>query len=271
MPELPEVESARKCVELSCIGALIERIITEEQGGGPRNGLVDDKVILNKHQEFEGNLTGKTISGVKRRGKYLWIEIESCSSAILFHFGMTGCLLVEGQNVPTYRSFVVSEEWPPKFSKIEIRLSTGKSLVFCDPRRLGRVQLIADPLRSQPVSKLASDPFLDSLSLPEFRSRLSAYTSDVKSIFLDQEKIYCGLGNWLCDEIFYQSKIHPASKSDAIASDEGLSAQLQNSVHNVVRFAVEVNADYKRFPENWLFHYRWGKKIKKLPNGKLYT
>ena len=35
----------------------------------------------------------------------------------------------------------------------------------------------------------------------------------------------------------------------------------------VIQFAVEVDADCSRFPLEWLFHFRWGKKVAKV-NGK---
>ena len=42
MPELPEVESARKLVQTHCLGSKIIRFVSNEQGNGPRHGLFDD-------------------------------------------------------------------------------------------------------------------------------------------------------------------------------------------------------------------------------------
>ena len=36
----------------------------------------------------------------------------------------------------------------------------------------------------------------------------------------------------------------------------------------VIQYAVEVDADCDRFPLEWLFHFRWGKKPGKV-NGKI--
>ena len=55
---------------------------------------------------------------------------------------MTGSCLVRGQPAPKYKSFSVDEaSWPPKYTKLELALSDGGRLAYCDPRRFGRVKL----------------------------------------------------------------------------------------------------------------------------------
>ena len=44
MPELPEVEAQRRTIEAATVGKQIVTLVTLEQGGGPRDGLYDDKV-----------------------------------------------------------------------------------------------------------------------------------------------------------------------------------------------------------------------------------
>ncbi|RYY73012.1 hypothetical protein EON63_20195, partial [archaeon] len=58
MPELPEVEAARKFVEELCVGSKIVKMETKEQGGGPRDGLFDDIVI-----ETDNKLSPDTSGG----------------------------------------------------------------------------------------------------------------------------------------------------------------------------------------------------------------
>ena len=61
------------------------------------------------------------------------------SLSVLFHFGMTGTFVIEGEQIPHYKSFKIqAETWPPKFSKIEMQLSNGKRVAFTDPRRFAR-------------------------------------------------------------------------------------------------------------------------------------
>jgi hypothetical protein len=38
-----------------------------------------------------------------------------------------------------------------------------------------------------------------------------------------------------------------------------------------VKYAVEVDADMGRFPKEWLFHHRWGKKPGKVNGNTFFT
>jgi len=67
----------------------------------------------------------------------------------------------------------------------------------------------------------------------------------------------CGIGNWLVDEILYQSAIHPAQRCNTLTSCQLSTLHIQ--IQTVINKSVEVNADHKLFPSHWLFKYRWGK------------
>ena len=45
MPELPEVERARRLLVEHCVGLKIIKCVAVEQGGGPRDGKFDEIVI----------------------------------------------------------------------------------------------------------------------------------------------------------------------------------------------------------------------------------
>ena len=230
MPELPEVESARRLVERNCVGYKIRSVNVYEQGNGPRNGLFDDivyetKIVENagdikdsdyfdsnvlKPSHYEKALVNQIINKVHRKGKQLWFElrvssrssttIDIGSSFILFHFGMTGSFVVKGVDAPSYMSFKVRDEiWPPKFTKFEIIFENNIQLAFTDPRRLGRIRLRNEDLMSHlPISKLAMDPIINEneFTIEYFKSSLAKYTCPIKALLLDQEKVICGIGNW---------------------------------------------------------------------------
>ena len=52
------------------------------------------------------------------------------------------------------------EAWPPRFTKLELQFEAGNALAFCDPRRLGRLRLRADPQNEEPWRSLAPDPLI---------------------------------------------------------------------------------------------------------------
>eukprot|EP01031_Cornospumella_fuschlensis_P029567 gene29567-35686_t len=184
MPELPEVESARKFVEELCSGNKVVRLETKEQGGGPRDGQFDEIVIEGSsksglssdgsaaqsqiaiERELEKVMLNNTLLSVKRKGKNLWFNFsKNADICVLFHFGMTGSFVVRDHPIPTYKSFkVVSEhDWPPKFTKLELQFSNGIQLAFCDPRRLGRIRIRKNCENCPPLSDLAPDPVTEPL------------------------------------------------------------------------------------------------------------
>lgn len=68
MPELPEVEAARKAIEDNCLGKRIKKSIVAN----------DSKVIDGvSASDFEASLSGKTIVAAHRKGKNLWLELDS--------------------------------------------------------------------------------------------------------------------------------------------------------------------------------------------------
>ncbi|GKB35240.1 formamidopyrimidine-DNA glycosylase isoform X1, partial [Tanacetum coccineum] len=68
MPELPEVEAARRAISESCIGKKIIKAV-----------IADDTKVIDgvSPQDFEKSLTGKKIVGVFRKGKNMWMELDS--------------------------------------------------------------------------------------------------------------------------------------------------------------------------------------------------
>ncbi len=91
----------------------------------------------------------------------------------------------------------------------------------------------------------------------ELCAQLGRYKAPIKAVLLDQEKVFCGLGNWLVDEILYQSAIHPATPSNAIDASDA--ASILRSMTYILQTSIASNIDYAAFPAHWLFHSRWDK------------
>lgn len=265
MPELPEVESGRHLVETHCTGSSISELLSAEMGGGPRDGQFDDKVYeISETVKGQGDyeaLQGLKLLSVGRQGKQLWFMLDGGLS-LLFHFGMTGSFVLKGHQIPSYKSFVVNTsemEWPPKFTKCLIKFSNGEELAFCDPRRLGKIRIRGkNPSEELPISKLAPDPMQWGGKVPEtFFRGLAKMTPNIKSVLLDQEKVVSGVGNWVADEVLYQSGIHPSVPCKNLP--EATVLLLGNNLMDICRVACECTCSFKSFPEEWLFHTRWGK------------
>jgi len=273
MPELPEVERARRLVIEHCAGRQITHANVLEQGGGPRDGLFDDIVQCDlEPDQLSAALLGRTLSTVHRRGKQMWFELTGPGMQPLFHFGMTGSFSIQGIESMQYKSFSVTQHiWPPKFCKLEIVFSGDVRLAFSDPRRLGRIVWRANPVEEPPISLLAPDPVLAPLTADDFCTKLSSTIAPIKAVLLDQNRVVSGVGNWIADEVLYQSALHPSNPSSSLSCEQMRTLHHQLCV--VCGTACDVNADSSRFPKTWLFHYRWGKGKEpvKMPDGNPIT
>ena len=265
MPELPEVEAARRLLEAHCVGKKVAEVHAQESGGHARDGQFDNIVFDDaeiSEETVTAALAGKTLEAVHRKGKQLWLELSS-PLHLLAHFGMTGAFVIEGVRPLEYQEFKVHDEaWPPRFTKLELvfrgaSASAPTRLAFCDPRRLGRLRLRADPLTQEPWSALAPDPLLEPVSVARCVAALGAKGCTIKSLLLDQAALVSGVGNWVADEVLFHAAIHPEATchSLSVRQVEALHAALLM----VVNVATGANAAAAAFPEDWLFHYRWGK------------
>ncbi|KAJ3382281.1 hypothetical protein HDU84_004390 [Entophlyctis sp. JEL0112] len=264
MPELPEVERARKMCHDRCVGATITNVVA-----------FDDTIVFadgTTAESFAAALTNRKVVDTFRRGKMFALILDGKGTHPVMHFGMTGNLAVKGDAPFVYADFKPDATFPPRFCKFIMTLSTGTELAFSDPRRLARIRLAQTPLETSPLfSGLGFDALV---ALPEreaftaaLRARCPAAaaaatkarassTRPIKALLLDQA--FCaGIGNWVADEVLYAARIHPAEPA-ALLSDDDV-ARLHAAIMNVVSTACAVDADAQKFPRDWLFHYRWGK------------
>jgi formamidopyrimidine-DNA glycosylase len=242
MPELPEVETARRAVHAAAAGKRIARVT-----------CADDPIVFARRdpRALRRALAGRRIAGTGRRGKFMWLELEPAATLVV-HFGMTGWFEP------------VAIDASPRFLKLDLRLEDGTRLVYTDPRRLGRVRLAATPAADASIARLGFDPLLDPLPAADFRRELTGRRAPVKAVLLDQS-FSAGVGNWIADEALYQARIHPARRAHTLSTAE--TSRLRARLLKIVAFAVEVGSDDARFPKSWLFHYRWGKRRDAVDGG----
>ncbi|GAA5843740.1 hypothetical protein JCM9279_000129 [Rhodotorula babjevae] len=284
MPELPEVEAARKRLASIATGKRVKSVTTNE-----------DSIVFSgtTHNHFATAIEGKTVKAVRRKGKNFYMVLADSTLHPLLHFGMSGMAHVRGQPSPVYRvprSASPADDWPPKYMKAAIVFedpATGETSdwAFCDARRLGRIKLVeaheGEVERHPPLSELGADPLLDMPSVDVLRTALARRNAPIKAVLLDQNGPLCGIGNYLVDEICYQAAIHPSVPASylALPAQSSLFDTLHTQIRTVVDTAVAADADASRFPQTWLFQHRWSKGKKKkdddlgftLPDGRTAT
>lgn len=235
MPELPEVEACRRRASRALVGRRIRAA-----------AVADDPVVLDGvgHTGLARALRGRTVRGVKRRGKHLWLELDRRPWPSL-HFGMTGWL-----------EFYRRPEDRPRFWKLELTMDDGRRMAFRDARRFGRLRLQQDPENEPPIALLGFDA-LDGLpNARDLHAHLARRRAPLKAVLLDQS-LFAGVGNWIADEVLYQARLSPRRLASRLTRLEV--SRLRSRLLAIVRHAVKVGADSERFPPGWLFHRRWGR------------
>jgi formamidopyrimidine-DNA glycosylase len=202
MPELPEVEVMRRDLEREVVGKKIKAV----EVTGTRS------VRRHKNRkEFITVLTGRKITAVQRRGKYLVMKLDG-NDALIVHLGMSGQLL----RAKTAR------EKAPKHTHVAITFTQGGLLRFVDPRTFGEMFVAPYDEIDQQVDDLAHlglDPLETALSWDLFGRMLAEKKTKLKPLLMDQ-KFIAGIGNVYSDEILFEAGLKWDRQSDSLSQQE---------------------------------------------------
>ncbi|MGO4258834.1 bifunctional DNA-formamidopyrimidine glycosylase/DNA-(apurinic or apyrimidinic site) lyase [Marmoricola sp. RAF53] len=198
MPELPEVEVVRRGLEAH----VLERTITEVEVLHPR----PVRRHLPGPADFAARLTGRTFTAARRRGKYLWLPLDS-GDALLGHLGMSGQMLVQRADAPDERHLRV---------RFRFEGGDGSQLRFVDQRMFGGLSYApggADlPAELEHIARDPLDPEFDDAA---FFRRARRSRSGIKRILLNQTMI-SGVGNIYADEALWLAGLHGERAGDRL-------------------------------------------------------
>jgi len=204
MPELPEVEHVVRALRR----AIVRRRIVATEIRLPK------LLPREAHAAFNRKLKGCRICGVRRRGKFILIDLDKpkrlshgraastrpgSGSVLIFHLRMTG----------KFRYLTVDEELP-RYAHAIFYLDNDRRLVFCDQRQFGVMKLVAYSrlAGTKGIRELAPEPFSDDFSLDYLQEVLSRSQRSLKTLLLDQTKVL-GLGNIYASEALFRAQINP--------------------------------------------------------------
>ncbi|MBI3223488.1 MAG: bifunctional DNA-formamidopyrimidine glycosylase/DNA-(apurinic or apyrimidinic site) lyase [Mycolicibacterium cosmeticum] len=192
MPELPEVEVVRRGLDAHIVG----RRIAEVQVLHPRAARRHD----GGPADLAARLRDTTIAGTGRRGKYLWLTLDS-GDALVVHLGMSGQMLLGP--VPN-----------PGHLRIATVLDDGTELSFVDQRTFGgwMVTEMVGPEGAAdgvplPVAHIARDPLDPDFDRDGVVTVLRRKHSEIKRQLLDQT-VVSGIGNIYADEALWRAQIY---------------------------------------------------------------
>jgi len=227
MPELPEVENFRKYFEGTSLG---QKIVDIE--------IDDPKLVKVPSDEFLQTLKGASFLSTDRIGKFFFAR-TSGEKVVVFHFGLTG------------KFHYFRDGDPPRFTRVLFHFDNGFKLSFINMRKFGWVDLTEDITDYQ--NRRGLGPDAQKISFEEFFDKFRKRKSILKPKLLDQ-KLMAGVGNWIADEILYQSRLHPESLIENL-SDEDFKTIYEKMQH-ILDIAVKEEADFDRFPDYFFIHHR---------------
>jgi len=189
VPELPEVEVVRLGLERGVVGREISSVTVHHDRAVRRH--------LAGPSDFAARLRGRTVTAARRRGKYLWLGLDS-GDALTGHLGMSGQLLVVPEDKPVETHLRV------RF----VFTDGGRELRFVDQRTFGGL-FVEEGGAELPaaIRHLARDPLDPLFEDDRFVQRLRAKRSGVKRALLDQTLV-SGIGNIYADEALWRARLH---------------------------------------------------------------
>jgi formamidopyrimidine-DNA glycosylase len=194
VPELPEVEVVRRGLARWVSG----RTVDDVQVLHPR--------AVRRHlaggADFAARLKGVTVGAAHRRGKYLWLPLDTgpAPAALLCHLGMSGQLLLQPAHAPDETHLRV---------RVRFADPLGTELRFVDQRTFGGLSVHETSPDGAPVplAHIALDPLDPGFDDAAFHPALRRRRTTIKRALLDQSLI-SGVGNIYADEALWRTQLH---------------------------------------------------------------
>jgi formamidopyrimidine-DNA glycosylase len=188
VPELPEVEVVRRGLEAHVVGRTIAHVDVLHPRPVRRH--------LGGPADFAARLTGRRVEAARRRGKYLWLPLDS-GDALLGHLGMSGQMLLQSAGAPDERHL-----------RVRFGLDANHELRFVDQRMFGGLAVSDGGADLPPeIAHIARDPMDPAFDDELFVTRVLKKSSGIKRILLDQT-VVAGVGNIYADEALWLAALH---------------------------------------------------------------
>ncbi len=212
MPELPEVETVRRRLSTCLPGLVLDQVTVN-----------DPTVSLQSEDTLRAALRGRRVVALRRRGKYLIVELEGM--LLVVHLRMTGRLVFAPE--PGVRA--------PRFVA---HFTPGTDLRFYDTRRFGRVWAVEAADEDEFFAALGPEPFGPRFTAAYLRDALRGRGTPLKSLLLDQRRL-AGVGNIYADEALFRAGLNPLRRAGTLKPVEA--ARLHDALLETLQAGIEHN------------------------------
>ncbi|OBF29707.1 DNA lyase [Mycobacterium sp. ACS4331] len=215
MPELPEVEALADYLRHNAVGQTVSRVD------------VGALSVLKTYDPPLTALTGQTVTGANRWGKYLGLEVGELN--LITHLSRAGWLRWSDKLSPA----PLKPGKGPIALRVHLEDSTGFDLTEAGTQKRLAVWLVRDAWSIPQISALGPDAL--ELTPEDLAAVLKGNTGRIKSVITDQ-KVIAGIGNAYSDEILHVAKLSPFATAGKLT--EAQVAALHDAMFSVLGDAV---------------------------------
>jgi len=233
MPELPEVETVRRGLAPAFEGAIITAV--EQHRADLRFAFPDG---------FAERLTGRRITALNRRAKYLLAELDS-GEVLVMHLGMSGSFRIAAEDEKTKagEGFHFPRGKNVVHDHVVLHLDRGSgakcAVIYNDPRRFGFMTLVdRRAIDSHKLfAGLGVEPTGNQLSAAALAKKFAGKAAPLKAVLLDQ-KIIAGLGNIYACEALWRARLAPRRAAGTLVRRDGRAGERLDRLTQAVRDVI---------------------------------
>ncbi len=214
MPELPEVETVKNGLAPFLQNAKIQNL-----------QLSPFRLRFEYPKGFAQYIIGATIIGLRRRAKYIIIDLSN-QNTIIVHLGMSGRITLAGKGqILSFDDYVYQTGAKAKHDHVILDIINEKGeefkLVYNDPRRFGLWDVVKtnELETSRHFNHLGPEPLEKNFDGKKLLERIGKKQAPIKLALLNQE-IVVGLGNIYVCEALFMSNIHPERPANRLSIKE---------------------------------------------------
>jgi len=222
MPELPEVETTLRGIEPWIVGEKITEVDVRQRS-----------LRWPIPEEIGDGLVGHRLNSVRRRGKYLLLELHQAGT-LLVHLGMSGSLRI-------VRAVDQGDESWRKHDHVGLSFGSETELRFHDPRRFG-CWLYCPPgnlpeEHHSLLKDLGPEPLGEDFSEAHLWSRISARKVAIKQLIMNSREVV-GVGNIYACEALFLAGISPRRAAGRLTRKQ--IGQLVEAIRKILGEAIEM-------------------------------
>jgi formamidopyrimidine-DNA glycosylase len=218
MPELPEVEALAAFLRERAVGHAVARI---------------DVAAISALKTYDPPVTalsGLTVTGVGRHGKFLDLDVDGLH--LIIHLARAGWLRWKDE-LPTTP---IKPGKGPLALRVRLDDDSGFDLTEAGTKKGLAVYVVRNPADVNGVAALGPDPLIEEFTVASLGEIVKDRRTQIKGLLRDQ-RVIAGIGNAYSDEVLHAAKMSPF-KIAATLTEEEITI-LYEAIVTVLRDAVE--------------------------------